>query len=326
VQTLIAGNSLLGLFDQTVGRFAVTKSTHELQFLELTHEQMLTGQGTKARIDFSTSYSEPGFTLNDLDIKSRTIKGGIRVMHPIIRTRAQNLSVDTNFDWRNLHSKNFAGTISDDRTRVFRLGGTYDFVDSWNGVTLFNVQGSHGVDWFGARDAPSPGISRPDGKADFTKFNFLAQRLQGLPWNFSIFAAIIGQYSLNGLLSSEEFGVGGTEFGRGHNPSEITGEHGFATKVELRYARAMDWSLAGIKVLQDFMLYAFYDHGTVWNNAREQQAADGYRADADSWGGGVRVNFSENLTAEVEIADPINRTQSDRGEAPRLFMTFTGRF
>ncbi len=325
-QGLAAFNSALGLNEQTVARIAVTKHTSELQFLELTHEQIVTTEGTKVRVDFSNSFAKPAYTIGDLDIKSRNIKAGIRVQHPLIRSRAENLTVETSFDWRNLHTKNFAGTIADDRLRVFRVGGTYDFVDTWEGVNLFNVVGSHGVDWFGARDEPSPFLSRADGKADFTKFNFLAQRLQGLPWGFSLFGAITGQYSLNGLLSSEEFGVGGAEFGRGFAPSEVTGEHGFATKLELRYSRTLDWSLAGIKVLNDFTLYMFYDHASVWNNNREQEGADGYRADLDSWGGGVRVNFNENLSMEVEVADPLNRSLSDRGEAPRLLMSVTGRF
>ncbi len=66
------------------------------------------------------------------------------------------------------------------------------------------------------------------------------------------------------LLSPEQFGVGGSEFGRGYDPSEITGDKGFAVKTELQYNR--------IHTFKDYAVptqyYAFWDFGKVWSEAR----------------------------------------------------------
>ena len=58
-------------------------------------------------------------------------------------------------------------------------------------------------------------LSRNDGRSDFTKATLWLSRIQGIGSNFGLQASLFGQWSAQPLLSSEEFAVGGTSFGRG---------------------------------------------------------------------------------------------------------------
>lgn len=67
--------------------------------------------------------------------------------------------------------------------------------------------------------------SRLDGQTDFTKRQVDAQRIQDLDWlseNLKLYLAVTGLASFGDpLLSLEQFGVGGSEFGHGYDPLEI---------------------------------------------------------------------------------------------------------
>ena len=147
--------------------------------------------------------------------------------------------------------------------------------------------------------------------------NFSALRLQRVLPGLSILTSAIGQWSANTLLSAEEFGVGGAQFGRGYDPSEITGDHGFAMKIEPQYGKAIQGDY-----LVDYQLYGFYDFGVVWNTLntdRESLASAGF---------GVRSNFTDWASGFAEMAFPITRPVASRGsesEEMRVYFGFTVR-
>ena len=88
-----------------------------------------------------------------------------------------------------------------------------------------------GSSWVaGGRDSRLTGAS-----GTFTYLNGTLSRQQTLGGGWGAFAAINAQYSFNPLLLTERFGVGGSQFGRGYAPGNITGDHGIAAKVELQY-------------------------------------------------------------------------------------------
>jgi hemolysin activation/secretion protein len=76
-----------------------------------------------------------------------------------------------------------------------------------------------------------------------------------------LYLAVTGQTFGNRLLTPEQFGVGGSQFGRGYDPSEITGDSGVAGKVELQYNRQHQ--------IKDFVVptqyYGYWDIGKVWS-------------------------------------------------------------
>ena len=201
---------------------------------------------------------------------------------------------------------------------MVRAGGAYDFVDQFGGADLIDMQVSQGLDILGATDTGTD-RTRTDGSADFTKINLDITRTQPLPNGFSLFAAATSQYSFDKLLAAEQFTIGGPFFGSAYDPSEISGDHGVAGRMELRYGKVLNDPM-----LNAFQIYGFYDIGRVWM----EDTVDGSQSLASA-GLGLRTNFNEHLSANFEVADPLTRPANNQGghaKNPRLFFSVTGRF
>ncbi|MFN0042652.1 MAG: ShlB/FhaC/HecB family hemolysin secretion/activation protein, partial [Alphaproteobacteria bacterium] len=263
-----------------------------------------------------------------LRIESRQTTLSTGLLHPFIRSRGENLTLRSRFDVRNSLVAQDRGvtTLSEDRIRALRLGASYDRLDAelgLPGVSLLSVDVSQGLNVFGARETGSATLSRATGRSQFTKGALEAQRVQALGGGFNVLAAASAQYSFSNLLSSEEFFFGGTQYGRGFDPGELSGDHGVATKLEFQ------WGEAGRSgAIRDYQLYVFLDRGTVWRNV--PSAGDKRRATGLSTGVGVRFNVFEHISGNVELGMPISGSVralgQDDGKAARVFFTLLGRY
>jgi hemolysin activation/secretion protein len=170
-----------------------------------------------------------------------------RLSHPFIRSREQNLLADISFTLRNSIADQFAlpsetrpVSSYDDRIRVFRAGASYDTKDDWSGSDFIRLEMSQGATIFDAsQDGALTDVSRPGGRTMFTKGTLDASRLQSLATitpGLNVLTAMSAGWSFGqSLLASEQFGVGGSQFGRGYDPSELTGVYGAAAKFEIQY-------------------------------------------------------------------------------------------
>lgn len=291
----------------------------DIQYYELSH-----GQGigiSEWRIDLSASHTitRPRTSLGGgpiLNLIGNSTRVTAQLSYPIIRTRQQNLSLIGGFRLLNTDTKTFVGKLFDDKLRVLNIGGTYDLADPY-GVNLLALMLHQGLNTIGAKSSPQ---TRTGGRLDFTRIESHITRIHSLPQNFSLLLAAGGQIAFNELLSAEEFGIGGTQFGSAYDPSEITGDHGIAGKAELRYDIKKQFS----DYIQGPQLYVFYDGGIVWNINRPQQPS---RDSLTSIGGGMRVNaFKDHLSVSLEIAKPITRKVANHNNKDaRVFVTITGR-
>jgi hemolysin activation/secretion protein len=126
---------------------------------------------------------------------------------------------------------------------------------------------------------------------------------------------LTGQWADDQLLSSEEFGLGGSYIGRAYDFSEISGDHGVGSLIELRYGRDVE-----NKVLRGYQLYGFYDIGAVWNDGDGE--AD--RQTLASAGAGVRMALPGSLRINLEYARALTRPVSQDGDKiERLFLSVT---
>ena len=127
------------------------------------------------------------------------------------------------------------------------------------------------------------------------------------------------------LLSSEEFAFGGPLFGRAFDPSEITGDDGFAVRLELRFT-----SQPGIDnpnaVLRQVQPYVNWDWGRVFN--KETDGSHSHRS-AASFGMGVRANLGRDTEALLELDWPTIGSVAARGNDGgdvRLFFSWVSGF
>ena len=317
----LAFNSAFGLFERTDLRFIHALPPKELRFGQLMHEIPLGAEGTKAIFSVNHSRSEPGDDLKPLEFENRNTAVSLTLIQPFIRSRTQNLLMRAGITARRSESEILGERLTEDRLRIATFGFTYDFADRLRGVTLLDVGLSQGLDIFGETKTGSPNPSRENGKSDFTKVTAELSRLQHLFSELSLFMSFQGQYGGSQLLASEEFGVGGGQFGRAYDPSEIVGDHGIALKAELRLDQPF-----GLRAARGVQLYAFYDFGAVWNRAT---SGGGRRESLASAGGGVRLNITDMISGHLEIAVPLTRGVAARGgdgDDPRLFFGVVMRF
>ena len=314
----MGANSFLGMYDRTLLRLVTTSPTSELRFFDAQHEQQIGSEGTRLFAIYSRTASEPHGVLAPLDVDGDAESIALRLDHPFIRSRTENLRGRVEIGARNSTTEILGTNFSEDRIRAVRVGANYDFADRLRGVNLIGVEVSRGIDAFNATDAGA-GRSRADGEADFTKFNLELARLQNLPSGFSLLVQGTGQYSLDPLLSGEEFTLGGANFGRAYDSSELVGDHGLAGKVELRWGKAV-----GQKYFDAYQLFTYYDVGSVW----EKDAAAGVddRRSLAALGGGIRANFTEQLSGELELGVPMTRNVALEGDDDkRIFFSLVGR-
>ena len=315
-------DNILGLYESTELEVVGTAQLSELKFAALTHTQQLGTDGTTLTIIGSITDTEPGSTLDVLNVEGRSQAVTATISHPFMRTRRQNLSVVGGFDYRNSETDVLGVTNSEDRIRSVFVGGTYDFIDEYRGITLLGAELRQGLNILDATESGSDNLSRAEGRSDFTKVVGSVRRKQTLAPGWSLSAAFTGQYAFSQLLASEECGLGGQDYGSAYDPFEISGDHCLAARFELQYGDASEWEF-----IDSYELYGFYDAGAVW---QIDGADPENRQSLASAGVGVRTNLIEDFWGALEFAVPLTRSptvdRDDGDKKPRLFFSVIKRF
>ena len=317
-------NSLLGLYDKTAFLFAATPNIAQLKYFDFSHSEIIDTEGTSLKIGVNYSLSQPGYVLKPEQLDNEAYNASLTASHPFILTRSERLTGTVSFVAEHSSSAAYNGATNlfVDNLRVLRVGAAYDFTDAWFGKNIISTTVSHGFNILGAtkQGTQNPPPSREYGQSDFTKANFDLSRLQGLGYGFSLLGAVTAQYSPTSLLSAEEFGIGGSQFVRAYDPSEVTGQSGVATKIELAYSgSAEDIAIKG------YQFFTYFDHGIVWDD--HPFTGQKIPQSASAIGGGVRFSITDYFSGSLEISKPIGlvvATQNSRN--PRGFFNLTAQF
>jgi hemolysin activation/secretion protein len=301
----IAGNSLLKTGDQlSAGVFFIPDDPNALILGELSYQLPLTGVGTYATLSGMISRFDAGASLAALDTQSRTRRIAFSISHPLIRRRKMSLWGNVGIEGRNIEEQELGVPQYDDKLRVFYASANFK-KEHWNGVTSVSGRVNKGLNMLGASNGGAS-LSRPDADGAFTKFNTQISRYQNIGKVFGLYASFAGQTSLDPLLASEEFSLGGARYGRAYDYGELTGDDGLASLVELRYGRNPNFS-----ILDFYQFYGFYDYGIVWN---DNVASEFDSMTLSSAGAGLRLTFPASVYASFEIARPLTRTPFTQGD------------
>lgn len=314
-----AFNNAFGLNDQTQFRL-VNTFNDELVYGEVRHEKQLGEEGTKMVFSVSEIQTRPSFTLEAFDIVGESTALSVGASHPILRSRRSNWFVNGDFTARNVNVDSLSSDLYYDKTRVVNLGTSYDFVDSLSSVNRIEAKLSKG---FGFNtDVDGQFSSRGNGEESFYKIFGKASRIQPLWGAFSLFGAASGQWSDSPLLASEEFAIGGAEFGSAYDTAELSGDHGAAARMELQYNQAEH------DFFSQYQLYAFYDLGRVWNKNPIAGSEEEHTSLA-STGVGMRFNLNESVSGGIEGTVPLTKPVSARGndgDDKRVFFNLQYRY
>lgn len=313
-------NSIFRSGDQTGVQALATTDFQELLYFNLYHQTPIGSNGTQFNIGTSYTHTFPGFILRPLGTIGLSKSFTTGLTYPLLRGRTQSLYLNGKFDYLNNRTNltNFSLILFNDHIRSLRFGADYNLNDRWFGANDLGAQISQGLHAFGASNNDSNTLSRPGAVSDYTKMNFNVSRIQAIPHNFSLLVSGQGQYAFNPLLSAEQFGYGGAQYGIAYDPSEILGDHGIEGKAELRYNQFTDW-----RALQALQYFAFYDMGKIWNRD-PTQSGQVPNASGSSTGFGVRTNFTHYLSGSLEYAIPLTRKVATQGNfQPRIFFSIS---
>ncbi len=313
-------NSLLGLYDETTLRVIHTPDD-EFGLYAIDHSEQLDSRGTVLRLSFSYTRTHPGATLESLDVEGSSYAGSVGVEHPLLRSRAANVTASLRFDYLDSDNNLVGSTLSTDRIRTLSAGFTADWVDRLEGVSLARFELARGLGILDASD-PADTTTNPGASGEFTTLNARMQRLQRIGGGVNLLLTATGQYAFDRLLSSSQFTFGGSDLGHGYDSAELIGDHGVAGAIELQ------WGLAtGLSWLESFQLFSVYDYGVVW--LRDPSVSDS-RSSGSSAAIGTRLNLTSWLSGEFEVALPLTRPatidRDDGKREPRFFFAVTARY
>jgi hemolysin activation/secretion protein len=312
-------SSLISAFDRLqLSFFTTANRPSELVSTELLYDTPVNSSGTRLALSVARTDLKPGGSLAPQAIDGTAMRYTARVTHPLIRGRDQSLWLGAVFDALDSTESENGGPLFDDHLRVLRATANYTVNDGGNANDAY-VEASQGLSVLGASRAGAAGLSRGNGRADFTKVAASLTRQQTLGEQWSLQMALAGQKAAQPLLLPEQFALGGTRFGRAYDPAEITGDDAVAGSLELRYGRFVE-----SRLLRSYQIYAFYDVGAVWN----QDVGDGtQRQSLASVGGGMRLALPQNVAAGLEIAKALTRRVGAEGDKPvRVFISLSASF
>lgn len=292
----------------------------EERYLRLGYSCPLGLSGLRVNVSGSLTETKPGFIINSLDLIGRSKNWSIGVEYPLVRTRTKKLSVYGKFDSMDTYTNFDVVTLYQDHIRSIRFGASYNFDDQWRGDNVISLDFSKGLHRLGASPLePQTPLSRFHGRSDYSKVNASVSRYQSFGSRWMLVSSTTGQYSFrNILLSAEQFGFGGPQFGRAYDPSEVIGDSGIAGKLELRANTYPEW-----RFLQQVQYYTFYELGATWNVSSD--VAQPNKDSGSDLGAGLRATFNQRFYGNFEVAKPLTRrvaTQMILGKNGRAWRTF----
>ena len=311
-------NNVLGAHEAFSLTYAGAFETRELQYAAGAWRQVLNSEGLYAFANYSYSWGRPGTeALELLKYKTRATYGEAGLAYPVIRAREKNLLMSAYGFVSDADGIIFDDPLTPPSTRDRlrgRLRADADLADPLGGINQFNFIVSKGFDGLGSTENGNPLASRANGVVDFTKFEFSYARLQPLFWNFSLYASVYGQWSLDPLLSPELCGYGGRFYGRAYDPSELVGDNCFMALAELRLDMPVPKNLFSLA-----QLYGFVDHARLTNIRPSLGTPD--EVEGASAGAGFRFGWSNQVFTDFHVAKAIEGPRDDT----RAFVVVTAR-
>lgn len=312
---------ILNSFDQLLFQISSSLPMREVQFGSFEYQIPLSEEGLLASFAARYSQSEPGLYLKNWDVEGDSVSFDASLSYPLIRSRRQNFIVGTALSIKNSATEFLDEKLIDDKIRALSLSADYNKQNSFGGQSAINLTLSKGLDILAATETGEDKLSRTQGRSDFVKAEINISHLQPISTDWKLIGSFHGQYAPHPLLSSEEFGYGGTDYGRAYDPSEITGDQGAAGSIELLYTSLLPIKDLNLKITP----FAFYDIGKVWNEDKGVKPIS-----AASAGFGAYYGFNEVFSGTIQAAYPLTKSVStpvmNGSSGPRILFELKARF
>lgn len=240
---------------------------------------------------------------SNLDITGESDFYQLSYRQPFIRTPREEFALSLGVSYRQGQTFTFQGPTpfgigpnaeGVTETSVISFGQDYVTRDN-NGAWGLRSQFRFGTGLFGATKSNAP--NDPDGY--FVAWLGQIQRVQLLnPDHFLIIQGDI-QLSLNPLLPSEQFVIGGGQSVRGYRQNVRAGDNGFRFSIEDRITIVRNDELVPV-----FQVAPFFDMGSVWNAQGNPNFSPNQQFIA-ALGVGLIWQPWENLNMRIDYAPPL---------------------
>lgn len=269
------------------------------------------------------SMTKPGANLDALDIDGLQFEAQVGLEYPFVRSRAMSLWGEVSLNVLEADTTALGGAqqLNGDSVRVAEIAFNGLVRDSY-GFTFGQIGVRQGLELFGSSRTGDADLSRADAELDATVIQADITREQNLNDQFSAMFRISGQYASAPLVSSEEFTIGGTSFGRGFDPGEFSGDIGYGLSAELRF-NVPQSAFSGLEADGfGIQLYSWYDYGWVDNLQGGAPSSE----NISSVGGGLRFSLPSDVSGEIEFAQPLKVLQRTADDDWRVFFGLRKRF
>lgn len=288
VQADLYLNGLVRSGDQT--RFSVAAPTEidRFQSYSLSHATPLGDDGLTLGLNAGYLKTRPKVG----GLVGHAKSGGVQLSYPLLRSYERDAYINVSVDGVDSDNAFLGYTFANDKTRAARVALS---TSAQTDRRLWYVSGtlSQGIDGLGAQTDPMLG------KLAFRKLNLRGGAAFSLGKQGALRLNGAGQATGDRLPGTEQFAIGGDEFGRGYEASVIAGDSGLAGSAELAFVPAKaPKGFAGSEA------YAFVDGGKVWYRSRF--GYPGSHADLKSAGAGARVRIRDKAIVQVEAAKALS--------------------
>ena len=287
----------------------------ELAFGRLSYDVPVGTDGL--RIGTSALYSDvrPGDERRLYNDSTRTEAFEVRASIAALQSQRSSLTLTAAADFSDVSERDMFGPIYNDHIRTLGLTSDYRLQDNIGGNNYVTLAYRQGLDIFGASRFGEDLVSHDGASANFSVFDLWFTRYQALSDVWSVKAAGAGQIASGPLFTSQQFYLGGANFGRGYGSAEISGDNGIAGSFELRFDQKLNF-----RYLSGYQLYGFVDAGAAWN--------DGYSINnglsLTSAGAGVRFFLGDDLRADIGVAFPLSyRAPDNERRSARLLFSLS---
>jgi hemolysin activation/secretion protein len=311
-------NSVALTGDQLAASYSTSPNVLEKTSGQVRYRAPIGNNGMTASMIVTVTHGEPGASLAPFDLVTDSLAVGPRLSYPIIRTRAQSLSIDGGFTVQQANVTSLGLPFSHDQWRVTDVALTYSSVmlgGSWSG----SLDAAEGLGIFGATPDGTATLSHPGADTEFTKLTASFRHVRTLIGPLSFAIAGQGQYGFAPLVAGEQITFGGSQIGRGYDPGALTGDEGVGGSFELRWDEHFPKFY-----LETVEPYVYFDTGKVWNFEPNQ----GNDLAMRSTGVGIRFFLPHAISADFEVSRTLLAVPgSDNGQkATKLLMDASIRF
>jgi hemolysin activation/secretion protein len=257
-------------------------SDEELWLGAVDYELPVGGRGWRAQFGYTQTNYQLGKQYESLQATGFAKVASARVSYPLLRSQLSNLSALAGYQHKWLEDRyKSTDTIQKKTSDSAPVSLQFDHRDRFidGGITYGSFTWTAGrLNLSGAQQEADATTARTDGT--FNKWNLDVARIQRLFGSLSAYGRFSGQWSNKNLDSSERFGLGGIYGVRAYPMGEGTGDRGWLTQLELRYA---------IRAVTPFI---FYDMGSTSINAQPWDDNSDLERNLSGRGLGVRLDYA----------------------------------